>query len=187
MAISAAATKLVVECRISSGGAVTAYFDDVRLLPQTVPYRNRLDGPWKELQDAYKETGTEGVFYGHHVPRRHWNLYKGPDGMPWIEWARGIQEFTGEQSENFLGLASVTPDKHVRLVGSAYLTDTLAVGTNIEFDPHTIAYLAAAELVQGRISRPSEGAKYAPILQTARELRETLPQDRAMAGAVLVR
>lgn len=148
--VATAATKLVVECRISAGGAVTAYFDDVRLTPAVRDYVHIVP-PWFEyVSQVFLETGTPGIYDNWPLPKDKYRISYNSSGFMTLTFdgnASGASFNFGDLGSGTGG--SGTVDRHIKLLGGGYRTDTLAVTTNVEFAPQLIADMAVMEILAG--------------------------------------
>ena len=155
IAVSAAATKLSAQCFVlgTAGGSIAPYFDDVRLIPDRFVYTYRIPDEFVYIKGIEVETGTEGIFVDT-VPidlgdSLFWKVVTHYDGDAYVQFT-GNYAFDS-QVESFDTLNGIlTKDRHMLLHGYGYRTDTMAATTNIELDPQMVAYLAAAQIVEGR-------------------------------------
>lgn len=130
--ISPRATLLAVDCFIlgTAGGSISAYFDDVRLIPTSSPkvslpvryYRLPPNMVYvKEVKASLAEGGFDYDMEGL------WNTDRHDDGLSYLDLRRGWPN-----------------DYHLLISGAGYRTDTLAVATDIELEPTLVAHYTAA-------------------------------------------
>jgi hypothetical protein len=155
--VNAAPIKLALECYISSGGAVTAYFDDARITPAAFSYDLRIPAPFTYLKELRVESGTEGVF-DQTVPREMWFHRRHSDGHPYISFD---PQSTGEHlvgDANSLGI--LVKDRHLLLQGQGYRTDTMAAATNIERPHQYVVARAVADIASTRMHGGSDESRF---------------------------
>mgnify|MGYP001577448971 CR=1 FL=1 len=133
--ISAEGTQLTVELLTSAGGAVTAEWDDVRLFQQTSDYATWVP-PWFEyVSQVYAESVTPGLYLPDALPKDEYRIQAHSDGWKQIVFDRDY----------------VPLDRHLKLVGGGYRTDTIAVTTNLEHSPELIANIAVMQVLAGAV------------------------------------
>lgn len=182
--ISTAATKLTVECRISAGGAVLAYFDDVRLTPAENDYTVVVP-PWFEhVGRVFYETGTAGIYYADPVPKDEYRVIMDSSGFLTLALDMNQSGTVFNFGNLGSGTGTVGLDSRIMLIGGGYRTDTMAVTTNIEFAPQLIADMAVMDILagsdEGKEKRLYEAAKERVFGFLGREKFERLEAGHAV-------
>ena len=150
-----AATKLGVQAFIegTAGGAITAYFNRVRLIPTTFVYDVLMPDSFTNLQSVWVESGAEGI-YNLEVPavdaegNKIWEILSHDDGRPYLHFHPYRVALDTVPSFNTAVAGLITKDRRVMLRGTGYRTDTIAETTNIEINPQLVALGAAARLAR---------------------------------------
>jgi hypothetical protein len=178
-------TQLLIECIISSGGALTARFDKVRLLPNNEPDFYRIPGHFSHIQDIFVERGipildsttgqptggrNEGQYFTEPISPRGYHIVFHDDGHPYLHFDRGIW---------------LPRDHGLMITGQGYRTDTIAVGTDIEINPYLVATLTASRVI--RVKDRESSIMYSDLLGRAERMKHASPRGRVLPGSKLVR
>ncbi len=163
LTVNSAATKLAAECYIegTAAGALTAYFDDIRLTPSRFLYEHRIPPWFTFLSELWVESGTEGVF-DQEVPQSWWaNILTHDDGEPYLWMDPSLVGGDGSSLPNFDTLGGVfTKGRHLLLKGQGYRTDAIAVTTDIERAYQYVVDRATAQVAQTRMGGGSDTARF---------------------------
>ena len=169
LVISAAATQLVVECRISAGSAVTARFGDVRVYENSLFDLNVQVPPWLDyVERVYQETGDTGRYHNEAFRKDDYLQGYRSDGWKYLWFDKNPSQ-------------TLTLDRRLMLVGPGYRTDTIAVTTNVEHSPQLITDLAVKLVLALRRNAEEESA-YTTASERVKEFEDLERRMKLMRG-----